>query len=270
MAVPAVWLITLGLASGALAGLLAGLIGIGGGVVVVPVVFYGLTLTGVSADQAAHVAIATSLAAILPTAIVSFLGHWRAGNTDLRFLREWGPGIAVGVIAAQLTAPHLSGGLLTGVFALLSFTFAVRFGLPEYFRPVFAAPPDGAFRSAAATGIGFFSGLAGVGGGILTNIVMTVSGMPMHKSIGRAAAAGIVVSLPATVVAALGPGPQGPTYLGGINIAILACITPSQAAGAWLGVRAAQQLPANHLSRIMALSLFATGSTMLYSSFAGG
>jgi uncharacterized protein len=67
------------------------LIGIGGGIVIVPVVFYGLVETGTPADQAAHVAVGTSLAAILPTAL---------GKTDFRFLRDWGPGIGAGVIAA--------------------------------------------------------------------------------------------------------------------------------------------------------------------------
>ncbi|MGA7263697.1 MAG: sulfite exporter TauE/SafE family protein [Stellaceae bacterium] len=90
------WLVLLGAVSGAGAGLLAGLIGIGGGIVIVPVVFYGLVETGTSADQAAHVAVGTSLAAILPAALVSSLAHWRAGNTDIRFLRDWGPGIAIG------------------------------------------------------------------------------------------------------------------------------------------------------------------------------
>lgn len=263
------WLIALGAVSGALAGLLAGLIGIGGGVVIVPVVYYGLVAAGLSTDQAAHVAVATSLAAILPTAFVSFVGHWRAGNTDLNFLREWGPGIAAGVIVAQLAAPHLNGSVLTGIFAVISLTFAIRFGLPGYFRPVLAAPPSGGFRAAAAGGIGLVSGLAGVGGGILTNIVMTLSGLPMHKSIGRAAASGIVVSVPATVVAALGPGPHGPTDLGCIDVAIWACIAPAQAVGAWIGVKAAQGLAANALSRIMAAALLGTGSSMLYSSFMG-
>jgi uncharacterized membrane protein YfcA len=120
------WLICLGLVSGTGAGLLAGLIGIGGGIVIVPVMYYGLLGAGASADQAAHIAIATSLAAILPAALASSISHWRAGNTDLAFLREWGPGIALGVVAAQLVAPHLRGSALTGVFALFTLMAAVR------------------------------------------------------------------------------------------------------------------------------------------------
>jgi uncharacterized membrane protein YfcA len=87
--------------------LLANLVGIGGGIVVVPVVYYGLVDSRASADQAAHVAICTSLAAILPAAIVSSVGHWRAGRTDFAFLPDLGPGIAGGVVVAQFVAPHL-------------------------------------------------------------------------------------------------------------------------------------------------------------------
>ncbi len=175
------------------AGLLAGLIGIGGGIVVVPVVYYGLTSSGVSIDQAVHVAVATSLAAILPASIVSFVAHWRSGNADIGFLRQWGPGIAIGVVAAQLTAPYVDGRLLAALFGFLCLVFAIRFAFPKRFKPLVERPPGGRFRHVAGLGIGAFSGFAGVGGGILTNIVMTLSGLPMHKSIGRAAAAGIVV-----------------------------------------------------------------------------
>jgi uncharacterized membrane protein YfcA len=233
------WLVMVGAISGAAAGLLAGLIGIGGGIVVVPVVYYGLLASGSSADQAAHVAVGTSLAAILPAAVVSSLGHWRAGNTDLLFLRQWGPGIALGVVAAQLAAPHLRGCMMMGIFSVLCLVFAVRFAFHDRFRPITEQPPAGGLRNIAGVAIGLFSGLAGVGGGILTNIVMTLSGMPIHKSIGRAAAAGVVVSLPATIVAALASGSVSSTRLGCINLAVWASIAPAQAGAAWL-VRASR------------------------------
>ena len=78
----AFWLISLGAIAGAAAGLLAGLVGIGGGVVVVPVVYYGLVADGVLPNEAAHIAVATSLASIVPASAVSFICHWRAGNAD--------------------------------------------------------------------------------------------------------------------------------------------------------------------------------------------
>src|SRR5258708_36899286 len=112
-------MILLGLIAGASAGVLAGLLGIGGGIVIVPVVYFGLLHSGTDPNVAAHIAVATSLAAIVPTAIASFLGHWRAGNADFAFLRDWGPGIATGVIVAQLAAPHIRGAALSGIFGFL-------------------------------------------------------------------------------------------------------------------------------------------------------
>lgn len=252
--------------SGAGAGLLAGLIGIGGGVVIVPVVFYGLVEVGTPADQAAHVAIGTSLAAILPAALVSSVAHWRAGNTDIRFLRDWGPGIATGVVVARLAAPHIRGSVMTGLFALLCLIFAARFAFPSRLAPITQQPPAGGFRTIAGATIGLSSGLAGVGGGILTNIIMTLAGMPMHKSIGRAAAAGVVVGLPATLVAVFAPGYSAPMQMGSIDLAVWASIAPAQAVAAWFGARLAQRIAAENLSRIMAIALLVTGIVMLHSS----
>jgi uncharacterized membrane protein YfcA len=171
-------LILLGLAAGTGAGLLAGLIGIGGGIVVVPVIYYGLAGAGATTDQAAHIAVATSLAAIMPAAVVSSLAHWRAGNTDFAFLREWGPGIVIGVIAAQFATPHLHGNVVTGLFALFCLGVSIRFAAPNRFRPIRGEPPNGGFCHAAGVTIGLVSGFAGVGGGILTNIFMTLCGLP--------------------------------------------------------------------------------------------
>ena len=259
-------LIALGAAAGTGAGLLAGLIGIGGGIVVVPVIYYGLLSSGVPPDEAVHVAVATSLAAILPAAIVSFVAHRHAGNSDFAFLRDWGPGIATGVVAAQITAPHVRGTLMTTMFALLCLIFAVRFAFPHRFQPLAGRPPGGAFRHCAAAGIGLSSGFAGIGGGILTNIVMTLSGLPMHKSIGRAAAAGVVVSVPATIAAALASKANHPMELGSIDITMWACIAPAQAAAAWIGARLAPLMSAEILSRVFATALSVTGVTMLHSS----
>ena len=255
-------LVFLGLLAGAGAGFLAGLIGIGGGIVVVPVVYYGLISAGASENAAAHIAITTSLAAIMPTAVVSSFAHWRAGNTDFGFLREWGPGIATGVIAAQLLAPHVRGSWLTGIFALFCLAVAIRFAMPEWFKPLVDEPPRGRFCHVAGAGIGLVSGFAGVGGGILTNVVMTLVGMSMHKSIGRAAAAGLVVSIPAT----LGAICESAGGAGVVSLPMLACIAPSQAAAAWVGAHVAQRLASEQLSRVFAAALASTGFIMLHSS----
>ncbi len=258
-------LIALGALAGAGAGLLGGLVGIGGGVVIVPAVYYGLTAAGASPNDAAHVAVATSLASIVPSSFVSFLRHARSGHVDLGFLREWGPGIVVGVAAAQLAAPFLDGRLLSGVFAVLCLLFAYRFAFPDRFSPVLEAPPGGSFRHIAGASIGVCSGLAGVGGGILTNVVMSLSGVPMHKSVGRAAAVGIVVSIPATLIAALATTSHAATQLGSIDLALWACIAPAQAAAAWVGASLAARTSPRLLSQIFSVALAVTGAVMLRS-----
>jgi uncharacterized protein len=118
----------------------------------------------------------------------------------------------------------------------------------------------------AGVAIGFVSGIAGVGGGIMTNIVMTLSDVSMHKSIGRAAAAGVVVGAPATLVAALGPTLGEAAQLGSINLVMWICIAPAQTVAAWIGAELAQHTSADVLSRLFAFSLAATGVLMLQSS----
>ena len=116
--------------------------------------------------------------------------------------------------------------------------------------------------------IGVTSGFAGIGGGILTNIVMTLSGLPMHKSIGRAAAAGIVVSVPATLAAALASESHHAFEVGSIDLTMWACIAPAQAVAAWFGARVAPLVSAEHLSRVFAIALTVIGVAMLHSSLA--
>ena len=152
------------------------------------------------------------------------------------------------------------------VYPVFTLMAAVRFAAPGRFRPVFERPPNGNFRRVAGLGIGLVSGFAGVGGGILTNVVMVLSGVPMHKSIGRAAAVGVVVSLPATLVAAFASAPSQAADIGSINLSMWACIAPAQAVAAWFGARLAQRIAADNLSRVFACALALTGVVMLRSS----
>jgi uncharacterized membrane protein YfcA len=169
------------------------------------------------------------------------------------------------VVAAQLVAPHLRGSFMIAMFGLFILMAAVCFAAPGRFRPVLEQPPNGNFRRLAGFGIGLVSGFAGVGGGILTNVVMVMSGVSMHKSIGRAAAVGVVVSLLATLVAAFASTPSQAADIGSINLPIGPA---SRRRRRWQrgSGRLAQRIAAGNLSRVFAGALALTGVVMLRSS----
>ena len=105
-----------------------------------------------AAERRSRIAVATSLASIVPASVVSFVKHLKSGHADLGFLRDWGPGIVLGVAAAQIVAPYLDGKVLETVFAGLCLLFAYRFAFPDRFAPVLDAPPGGFFRHCASLG----------------------------------------------------------------------------------------------------------------------
>src|SRR5436305_2109717 len=94
----------------------------------------------------------------------------------------------------------------------------------------------------SGAGAGLLAGLIGIGGGILTKVVMTLPGISSHRSGGRAAAAGVVVSVPAVLVAIISAAPEGAKDFGSINLSMWACIAPAQAAAAWVGAQLAQSI----------------------------
>jgi len=176
------WLVVVGAISGAGAGLLAGLIGIGGGIVVVPVVYYGLIASGASADQAAHVAVGTSLAAILPTAVVSSLTHWRAGNMDVVFSASMGARDRTRRRCRQTRRPASARQRNDRDFQPVVPGLCGPFCISRPLSPDHRQPPAGGIRNIAATGYRFVFGLwQGSAAGFLRNIVMSLSGMSIHK-----------------------------------------------------------------------------------------
>ena len=231
--------------------------------------FYGLVETGTPGDLAAHVAVGTSLAAILPAALVSSLAHWRAGNTDSRFFREWGPGIVSGVVVAQLAAPHLRGSVMTGIFALLCLTFAIRFAFPSRFGPVMERPTGRQLPQHRRH---------------RDRLVLRLgrrrrrhSHEHRHDACWNADAqehwpgrcSRCCRQSPSTLVAALASGGSAPTRIGSIDLAVWASIAPAQTIAAWFGARLAQHVAADNLSRVVAGALITTGAVMFYSSIAG-
>lgn len=238
------------IASGAVAGLLAGLFGVGGGAILVPVFYQVYGLLGVADSVRTHVAVGTSLAIIVPTSIRSFNAHRKRGAVDMQILRDWAIWLPLGVILASLVAAFVSGAALRGIFAVLSLLIALRMFFNRAHWLLGTEMPGGALNAVAGAGIGLFSGLMGVGGGVLSNLWMTLWGRSLHQAVATASGVGVLISNSGLVGYALAgwgePGlpPFSTGYINWITVALVISVTLLVAP---LGVRIAHALSRRHL-----------------------
>lgn len=186
-------------ASGGVIGLLAGLFGIGGGAISVPVFFELFRVLGYPEDIRMPMAVGTSLAVIIPTSISSVRGHMRKGTVDLDLLKAWIVPVLLGVMIGSVIARHADPLVFQIVFILVAGINAaklllggagwrLRDGLPGWF----------ALRLYGAV-IGLASALMGIGGGAITNLLLTLHGVPIHRAISTAAGVGVLIAIPGTI-----------------------------------------------------------------------
>ena len=259
------------LATGAVAGVLAGLLGVGGGIVIVPVLYHVFTKfgveLGVAPEALMHVAVGTSLATIIPTSLVSARKHSARGAVDGVLLRSWGPGILVGVVAGTAIAGAVRGSVLTAVFAAVALIVAINMARPTGTAVVADHLPQGVFRHVIATVVGSFSAMMGIGGGTLSVPILSAFNYPIRRAVGTAAAIGIIISIPATVGFAyegFDAAGRPPFSFGYINMVGVALIAPATMLMAPVGVKIAHSISVVRLRQAFALFLFLTSLRMFY------
>lgn len=233
-------------AAGALAGFLAGLFGIGGGAILVPVLYQFLTFLQIDDSVRMHVAVATSLGIILPTSIRSLLAHNKRGAVDLELLKSWVVPVPLGVIAASLVAAHVSGSGLRGIFAVLALLFGLRMLLNRSDWRLGDEIPGFPVRPICGVLIGFFSTLMGIGGGVMNNTFMTLYGRSILQAVATSSGTGLLISVPGTiglVWAGWGAEHLPPFSLGFVNLLGVALIIPVTTLAAPYGVKLAHALP---------------------------
>jgi uncharacterized membrane protein YfcA len=192
---PTVCLFLLG--TGVLIGLLGGLLGVGGGVIAVPVLIEILPLAGVAEPLVLPVALGTAQANILLASLISAHAHWRGGTIDRTLVRLWLPALGVGTCFGIVLGPLAPARLLTALFAGVAATLAVKMMLgPRY---VLSHRQPTGFAAYLAPGlVGTLSAAVAVGGGTLSTPVLSLFSFPIHRAIGAGALFNIVVALPAT------------------------------------------------------------------------
>lgn len=254
------------LALGALAGTLAGLFGIGGGLVIVPVLIFSFGLQGVSADIAAHLAVGTSLATIVFTSLSSIRSHHRRGAVRWELFRPMVVGILVGAALGAWTASLLSGAaleLIIGVFVIL-----VAFKMLLDINPKTARPEPGApLLGVAGTVIGWGSAIFGIGGGTLTVPFLSWRSVNMQQAVATSAACGLPIAIAGAATNVwTGWGRAAlPDYaIGFVYLPALIGIVATSVIFARFGAILAHRLDAKLLKRLFAILLLIVGTRFLF------
>lgn len=251
--------------TGVFAGLLAGMLGVGGGIVIVPVLFFLFQALGVSPESAMVIATATSLATIVPTSVSSIRAHNKKGNVDFDLLKAWAVFILIGVLAGSYLVTQVNPTLLTLLFGIIATLSALNMLIGKK-DALFQGLPGRGGQSIMATCIGLFSSMVGIGGGTLTVPTLTFCNYPAHKAVGTAAAVGLIISLPAAITLLFaGATPTDAPFAtyGYVNLLGFACIVPLTVLFAPIGATIASKLDAGLLKKIFAVVLIITGLRML-------
>ncbi|MDY0362700.1 MAG: sulfite exporter TauE/SafE family protein [Desulforegulaceae bacterium] len=257
------------MALGSIAGLLAGLLGIGGGLIIVPVLTIMFTSFGLNEAYILHMALGTSLTSIIFTSISSMAAHHKREAVIWPTVFKITPGILAGTFSGAWLASMLSTNFLKIFFSVFLFYVATQMLLGIKPKPARTLPKaPGMF--AAGSIIGIFSSLVGIGGGSLSVPFLIWCNTKMHKAIGTSAAIGFPIAIAgAAGYITTGLGIKGlPEYsLGFVNLTALLGIVIASMAFAPLGAKLAHSLPVDKLKKIFAGLLYILGARMMISLF---
>jgi uncharacterized protein len=254
------------LAAGLVAGFLAGLLGIGGGGVLVPVLYEIFRVLDVDPGIRMHLTLGTTLAVIAPTALRSFATHRAKGAVDIDLLKRVAPFIVVGVIAGVLTAKASSGVTLKWVWAIAAGLVALKMALGrEDWRLGDHLPPS-PWPEIAAVAIGLLSTLMSIGGATFTVPLLTLYGFAILPAVATASGIGPMIALPGVIgYAWAGWGTEGlpPVSVGYVNLLGLAIIAPVSVFAAPFGARLAHAIPRRRLELAFAAFLAVVSARFL-------
>jgi uncharacterized protein len=263
-------------AVGALSGFLAGVFGVGGGAILVPVFYECFRIAGVPLQVRMPLCIGTSLAIIIPTSIRSYRAHRARGAVDMKILKAWWLPVLIGVVAGSVIARYAPERLFKIVFVMVAYSAAARLLLARESWKLGDDLPQGPLMKAYGLGIGLLSTLMGIGGGLFSNLLMTFYGRPIHQSVATSSALAVLISIPGALgyvyagwpAAALYPDVaalQWPFALGYVSLIGAVLAMPTSLLTAGLGVRVAHAMSRRTLEIAFGCYLFIVGSRFVLS-----
>ena len=252
------------LAIGAVAGAISGLLGVGGGIILVPAFFYTFAALGYDGPGLMRVCIATSLATIIVTSSRSALSHNKRGAVDWLILRRWAPGIVVGAIAGVWAVSRLQTVALQAIFGALALVVALYLGFGRSQWRFGSAMPQGLARAVLSPLVGFLSVLMGIGGGSFGVPLMSLYNTPIHRAVATAAGWGVVIAVPSVAILLFTPIAHAPPFtLGAVNLPAFATIIAMTLNTTPYGVKLAHGMDATPLKRVFAGFLVVVALNML-------
>jgi uncharacterized membrane protein YfcA len=260
---PTMWAVLL--AAGAMIGLLAGLLGVGGGVVAVPVLIEVFEAMGLDRAEIVPLAVGTAQANILIASLTAALAHWRAGTIDGALVRAWLPALLAGTGLGLWLGAVTSPTFLTGLFAVIALALALKLGTGE--RLVLThAPPEGLIGQIPPAVVGALAAAVGVGGGTLSTPVLSLFSFPIQRAIGAGAVFNLAIAAPATAYfLAVDHGAAGRTVdaIGDVALCCVAALSLPALFVAPVAARLSTRAPVSVLRRLFALCLAAVAARML-------
>ncbi len=260
------------LAVGGFAGVLAGLFGVGGGIVLVPAFLWVFERLGYDNSQLMQICVATSLATIVFTSVRSVLAHHKKGAVDWHILRSWALPIALGAVLAVWVARDLRSQVMMLVFAILALIISVVMFFRLGRKALKDHMPGGWVLWIYALPTGFLSTMMGIGGGSIMVPIMVSHGRSIHQAVATAAGFGALIAIPSVLAFMLSKPPVEalpPFQIGYVNLAAFLVVIVATSVTAPLGARLAHRLDAKLLKKFFAVFVFFVALNMLRKALMG-
>lgn len=257
---------------GAFAGVLAGLLGVGGGIVLVPAFFYAFQTLGYNGDQLMQMCLATSLATIIVTSVRSVLSHNKKGAVDWDILRSWAPGIVIGAVVGMFAVASLKSSTLQAIFGVLALVVGLYMGFGRAQWRLGQQMPRGVTRAALSPGVGFLSVLMGIGGGSFGVPLMSLYNTPIHRAVATAAGFGVLIAVPSVIgflFVSIDPSMRPPFTIGAVNLVAFVLVIAMTLITAPIGARLAHAMDPKPLKRVFAVFLVLVALNMLRKALMG-
>lgn len=254
------------LGCGAFAGILAGMLGVGGGIVLVPGFFYVFETLGYAGDDLMQMCLATSIATMIVTSIRSVLSHHKEQAVVWEVLRTWAPGVVIGAGIGVLVVSELRTVTLQVMFGVIALTVGLYLALSRSDWRLGAQMPRGIIRATLSPAVGVLSVLMGIGGGSFAVPLMTLYGIPIHRAVATAAGFGVLIAVPSVIgfmLVPVDPAMRPPFTIGAVNLVAFGIVIAMTLITAPIGARLVHGMDPKPLRRMFAVFLILVGLNML-------